>query len=187
MTGLGHIFFGQYTGRMIVRFEYKVRKTIMKATASNENGTGRPVTAFAMREPAIAPARNIVPDRRAANADDFHPKFPQVVEAAAARVGRAIAGFVQGLRDDAERRRTVRELRRLGRSRLADIGIEPNDIERVVAGMVAARRSRSTNSGRRRPAPGSAAPSGTSARDARGTSPMSRTGVAPDPGGRAER
>lgn len=97
----------------------------------------------------MARLRDIVPDRRTANADDFRPNFRQVVEAAAARIERAIAGVVQGLRDGLERRRTVHELRLLGRSRLSDIGIEPNDIERAVDGMIAARRSRTATGGRR--------------------------------------
>ena len=124
----------------------------MKATAPNGIGAGRPVTASLTSDLAMARLRDIVPDRRAANADDFRPNFRQVVEAAAARIERAIVGVVQGLRDGLERRRTVHELRLLGRSRLSDIGIEPNDIERAVDGMIAARRSR-TATGRRRPRP----------------------------------
>ena len=120
----------------------------MKATASNRIGAGRPVNASVTSDLAMARLRDIVPDRRAANADDFRPKFRQVVEAAGSRIERALVSVAQGLRDGPERRQTVRELRLLGRSRLADIGIEPDDIERVVDGMVAARRRRTENGGR---------------------------------------
>ena len=121
----------------------------MKATAPHGIGAGRPVTASATSDLATAPSRDIVPDRRAANADDFRPKLRQLADAAAARIERALVGVVQGLRHSLARRRTVRELRRLGRSRLADIGIEPNDIEQVVDDMIAARRNRATAEGRR--------------------------------------
>ena len=113
----------------------------MKAAAPIEIGADRSVTESGTLDLAIAPPRDMVPDRRAANADNFRPRFRQVVESAAAGIARAIAGVVQGVRDGLERRRTVRELRLLGRSRLFDIGIEPNDVERVVDDMVAARRS----------------------------------------------
>ena len=124
----------------------------MNATAQNKIGAGRPIVASASLDLAIAPPRDIVPDGHAANADDYRPRYRQAIEAAAAGIADAIASVAQGLRDDVERRRTVRELRLLGRSRLADIGIEPNDIERVVDDMIAARRSR-TSAGGRRPRP----------------------------------
>ena len=121
----------------------------MKATTPHGIGAGRPITVSATSDIATAPSRDIVPDRRAANADDFRPRLRQVADAAAARIGRAIVGVAQGLRDGLERRRTVRELRLLGRSRLADIGIEPNDIERVVDELIAVRRNRAATGGRR--------------------------------------
>ena len=124
----------------------------MNATARNKIGADRPVVASASLDLAIAPPRDLVPDRRAANADDFRPRYRQMIEAAAAGVAGAVVGVAQGLRDDLERRRTVRELRLLGRSRLVDIGIEPNDVERVVDDMIAARRRR-TSAGGRRPRP----------------------------------
>ena len=124
----------------------------MNATARNKIGAGGPVVAPASLDLAIAPPRDIVPDRRAANADDFRPRYRRMIEAAAAGVAGAVVGVAQGLRDDLERRRTVRELRLLGRFRLVDIGIEPNDVERVVDDMIAARRSR-TSAGGRRPRP----------------------------------
>ena len=120
----------------------------MKTTAPIEIGAGRPVTESVTSDLAITPAWDIVSDRRAANADDFRPKFRQIVEAAGSRIERALVSVAQGLRDGPGRRQTVRELRLLGRSRLADIGIEPDDIERVVDGMVAARRRRTESGGR---------------------------------------
>lgn len=120
----------------------------MKATAPIGIGAGRSVTESAMSDLATALCRDIVSDRRAANADDFRPKLGQVVEAAGARIERALIRVAQRLRDGPDRRRTVRELRLMGRSRLADIGIEPDDIERVVDGMVAARRRRTESGGR---------------------------------------
>ena len=113
----------------------------MKATTSNEIGAGRPVTAFATSDPATGPPRVIVLDRDAAGADDYRPEFRQDIEAMVARIERAIVEVANRLRDGLARRQAVRELRRLGRSRLADIGIEPHEIERVVDAMIAARRN----------------------------------------------
>ena len=62
-------------------------------------------------------------------------------EAALARGERTAVDLVRRWRDRLDRRRTVGELRRMGRARLADLGIEPHDIERVVDGMLAARRN----------------------------------------------
>ena len=121
----------------------------MRATAQNGIEVGRPVSASATPDLAAPSSRNIASNRRAANADDYRPKHGQVVEAAAARIGPAIAGAAQRVRDGLERRRTVRELRLLGRSRLADIGIEPDDVERVIDEMIATRRRRATAEERR--------------------------------------
>ena len=120
----------------------------MNATTSNELGAGRLVTAFATSDPATGPPRDIVLDRDAASADDFRPEFRQDMETTVARIECAIVGVVHRLRDALARRQAVRELRLLGRSRLADIGIEPNDIERVVDAMIAVRRDRATIRGR---------------------------------------
>ena len=94
----------------------------MKATTSNEIGAGRPVTAFATSDPATGPPRVIFFDRDAAGADDYRPEFRQDIEAMVARIERAIVEVANRLRDGLARRQAVRELRRLGRSRLADIG-----------------------------------------------------------------
>ena len=120
----------------------------MKATASVEIGAERSVTEPATSELAGAPFRDIVSDRRAANADHVRPKFRQLVEAVASGIVRALASVAQRQRDDLERRQSLRELRLLGPSRLVDIGIEPNDLERVVDEMIAARRRSMANGGR---------------------------------------
>lgn len=122
----------------------------MRATAPHETGAGRPVTVSATSNLVTASAGDNASDRRAANSDDYRPKFRRVVEVATERIERAMFGAVQRLRGGLERRRTVRELRLLGRSRLADIGIDPNDIGRVVDDLIAARRSRMA-AGERRP------------------------------------
>ena len=121
----------------------------MKFTAHDRVGAGRPASVPATPHLATAPSRHIAPGHGAANADEFRPTSRQVIEASAARIVRAIAGVAQGLRDGLDRRRAVRELRLLGRSRLADIGIEPHDVERVVDDMIAARRSRAAAEERR--------------------------------------
>lgn len=122
----------------------------MRATVSNQIGADPPVTTSVTSGFATAPPRHTPGDCDAANADHFRSRLGRVVEAAAAGIGRTIVGVRQRLRDKLERRRTLRELRRLGRSRLADIGIEPNDIERVVDGMIAARRDRTADGAWRR-------------------------------------
>ena len=114
----------------------------MTATTSNEIGAGRLVTAFAASDPATGPPENIVLDHDAASVGDLRPEFRQRAKAAFARVESAVAGVGRGLRDGLARRQTVRELRLLGRSRLADLGIEPDEIEQVVDAMIAMRRSR---------------------------------------------
>ena len=122
----------------------------MRTTAPIEIGAGRPVTESATSDLATTPAWDIVSDRRAANAGDFRPKFRQVVEAAGSRIGRALVSAAQGLRDGPGRRQSVRELRLLGRARLADIGIEPDEVERVVDEMIAAHLWRAANGERRK-------------------------------------
>ena len=64
------------------------------------------------------------------------------LEAAVARCRQAVLDRMYRLRDGAARRQAIRELRRMGRSRLADIGISEDAIEDAVDAMLAARRSR---------------------------------------------
>jgi len=120
----------------------------MKAPASNAPGAGDLVTAFATSDAVAGPPGDIAPDRDSAGAGDSFREVGRDVAAALVRMERAIAGVVQGLRDRLARRRAVSELRRLGRSRLADIGIAPDDIERVVDALIAARRARAATRGR---------------------------------------
>ena len=69
------------------------------------------------------------------------------LEAAVARGKRALIGAVRGLRDGLARRQAIRQMRIMGGSRLADLGIEPDAIEHVVDAMLAARRSRAGDAG----------------------------------------
>ena len=62
------------------------------------------------------------------------------LEAALARSERAAVGLLRWLRGGLERRRMVRELQLMGRSRLADLGIEADAVERVADALLAARR-----------------------------------------------
>ena len=120
----------------------------MTATTSQQIGAGRLLTAFATSATAAGPPGDTPPRSDAASAgtrQDIH----QGLEGALARGERAVFDWVRGLRDRLARRQTVRELRIMGRSRLADIGIEPDGIERVVDAMLAARRDRAAAQGGR--------------------------------------
>ena len=120
----------------------------MTATTSQEVGAGRLLTAFATSETAAGPPGDTPPRSDAASAgtrQDIH----QGLEGALARGERAVFDRVRRLRDRLARRQTVRELRIMGRFRLADIGIEPDGIERVVDAMLAARRDRAAAQGGR--------------------------------------
>ena len=123
----------------------------MTATISQKIGAGGLLTAFATSATAAGPPGNTPPRSDATSAgtrQDIH----QGLEGALARGERAVFDWVHGLRDRLARRQTVRELRIMGRSRLADIGIEPDGIERVVDTMLAARRDRAAGQrGRERP------------------------------------
>ena len=120
----------------------------MTATISQKIGAGRLLTAFATSATAAGPPGDTPPRSDAASAgtrQDIH----QGLEGALARGERAVFDWVLGLRDRLARRQTVRELRIMGRSRLADIGIEPDGIERVVDAMLAARRDRAAGQWRK--------------------------------------
>ena len=123
----------------------------MTATTSQEIGAGRLLTAFATSATAAGPPGDTPPRSDAASAGT-RQGIHQGLEGALARGERAVFDRVRGLRDRLARRQTVRELRIMGRSRLADIGIEPDGIERVVDAMLAARRDRAAGQrGRGRP------------------------------------
>ena len=122
----------------------------MTATVSHEIGASRLVTAFAASDPATGPPGDIVLDRRAAGADGPRPEFRRNVGAAiAARGVRAVVEVMRWMRDGMARRQAKRELRLLGRSRLVDIGIDPDRIEHLVDAMIAARRNGTTMRGGR--------------------------------------
>jgi len=91
----------------------------MKAILSDTTDAGRFANAYATPEPATGPRGNFALDHEAAGA-------------ALARIERAIARVLRELRAERDRRRTVRELRRLSPALLADIGIESEEIEQVV-------------------------------------------------------
>ena len=116
----------------------------MKAITSNSIEAGRLVTVFATSDHATGPPGDVGLGHDVASAGDRRPEFRQDIEAALARIERAIASAMHGLRDRLARRQAVRELRLLGRSRLVDIGIEPDQIELVVDAMITARRNRAT-------------------------------------------
>ena len=118
----------------------------MTAITSNEIGAGRLVTAFAALDPATGPPSDLLPDPDAARGGN-RPTYRRDIEAGLARIERAIAGVMLGLRDGLARRQTVRELRRLGHARLADLGIEPDRIEHAVDAMIAARWNRAAMRG----------------------------------------
>ena len=127
----------------------------MKSIVPDAPGAGGLVTAFTTSDAAAGSPGDIAPERDSASAGNSLRYADQDIDAALARMERAIAGVVHGLRDWLARRRAVSELRRLGRSRLADIGIEPDEIERVVDALIAARRGRAATRGRSpRPRPG---------------------------------
>ena len=123
----------------------------MTATTSNEIGAERLATAFAASDPATGLPSDIRTTPHATRGG-VRPTYPRDIEAALARIERAIAGVMLGLRDGLARRQAVRELRLLGQARLADIGIEPDRIEHAVDAMIAARRNGTAmRGGRSRP------------------------------------
>ena len=112
----------------------------MMATTSQRPGADRFLATLSASEAVSGSFEDTLPSRDTTSAGA--PRTPgRRLEAALARGERAAVDLLRWWRDGADRRRTVRELRRMGRSRLADLGIEPDDIERVVDAMLAARRN----------------------------------------------
>ena len=131
------------------------RKTIMTTIGSHEAGARRPVTVFAASDPATGPPGNIMPVPWAVGAGGLRPQLGRNVGAALARGGHVVEAMYRWMHDALARRRTVRDLRLLGRSRLADLGIEPDRIEHVADAMIAARRNGTAmRRGRSRPRSG---------------------------------
>ena len=104
----------------------------MRAFPSGKISAGRFANAFANPDPATGPPGNISLAHGPARADDPLPEFGRGVAAAFSRIEHAVVRVLHGLRDARDRRLTVRELRRLSPALLADIGIEPAEIEQII-------------------------------------------------------
>ena len=113
----------------------------MRAIPSDKIEAGRLATAFATPDPAIGPPGNISFDHGAASAGDNRPEFGRSIDAAFARIERAIVRVLHGLRDARDRRQAARELRRLSPALLADIGIESEEVEQIIDAKFATRRN----------------------------------------------
>lgn len=120
----------------------------MTATTSRRFDTGRLFTTFATSKAAAEPFEDALRHRDTTSPGTGARRiFGRCLDVALARGERAAAGLVRWWRDGPDRRRTVRELRLMGRSRLADLGIEPEDVERVADAMLAARRDHAAPKG----------------------------------------
>ena len=114
----------------------------MMATTSQRPDADRFLTAFTASETAPGSFDDALRHHGTAGAGARSRRtLGERFEAALARGERAAVDLGRRWRDRLDRRRTVGELRRMGRARLADLGIEPHDIERVVDAMLAARRN----------------------------------------------
>ena len=114
----------------------------MMATTSQRPDADRFLTAFTASDTAPGSFEDALHHHGTASAGARSRRIlGERFDAALARGERTAVDLVRRWRDRLDRRRTVGELRRMGRSRLADLGIEPHDIERVVDAMLAARRN----------------------------------------------
>ena len=104
----------------------------MRAILSETTDLGRFANAYATPEPATGPRGNIALDHDAAGAVELRRAFGRAGGAALARIERAIVRVLSELRAARDRRQTVRELRRLSPTLLADIGIDLEEVEQVV-------------------------------------------------------
>ena len=111
----------------------------MTATISRRIGASRLLTAFVAARTATGSFEDTLrhPDATGAGARRDPGRR---LDTALARTQRTVADLVRWWRDGLERRRMVRELRLMGRSRLADLGIEADAVERVVDALLAADR-----------------------------------------------
>ena len=125
----------------------------MRAISPDEFEAGRLATTSATPAPGSGPSGSVSLDHGAENAGDLRPELGRDIKAAFARIERAFVRILHGLRDARDRRQAVRELRRLSPALLADIGIEPHDIERVIDAKFATRGNRSVTRKFRRTAP----------------------------------
>ena len=115
----------------------------MMVTTINKIGAGRLLAAFTTPDTATGPPGSTLPCRDATNADARNGGLFQSLETTVARGEHAVSDFMRWLREGRVRRQTVRELRLMGRSRLADLGIDPDAIEHVADAMLDATASRS--------------------------------------------
>ena len=114
----------------------------MMATTPQRPDASRFPSAFAASEIAPGSFEGALHHHDTANTGARARRTPgERFEAALARGERGAVELLRWWRDGLDRRRTVHELRRMGRSRLADLGIEPHDVERVVDAMLSARRN----------------------------------------------
>ena len=112
----------------------------MTAAIFYKLGASRPLTAFAAPDAAAGLPGSTLPHLDTAGAGTRDDGPFRGLEAGVTGGGHAILDLVRGLREGLARRRTVRELRLMGRSRLADLGIEPDAIEHLADALLAARR-----------------------------------------------
>lgn len=112
----------------------------MRAILSDTTDAGRFANAYATPEPVTGLRGNFALDHDAAGAVELRRALGRAGGAALARIERAIAHVLNGLRDARNRRETVRELRRLSPALLADIGIGPEEIEQLVDARLAGLR-----------------------------------------------
>lgn len=112
----------------------------MRAILSDATDAGRLANTYAAPEPATGPRGSFALDRDAAGAVELRRAFGRAGGAALARIEHAIVCALNALRAARDRRQTVRELRRLSPALLADIGMEPQEIERMVDARLAGRR-----------------------------------------------
>ena len=104
----------------------------MNAVASSTLEGSRLTGELSNAESAVGHRGHLGLDQGATSSGDLPARYTHHVEAVLARIERAVVRALRELRDARDRRLTVRELRRLSPALLADIGIDPNDIEQVV-------------------------------------------------------
>ena len=114
----------------------------MNAASSSTFEAGRLATGLATAEPAAGPRGRPALEHGGPSSGDLRAHCTRHVETALASIERVVVRALHGLRDARDRRCTVRELRRLSPALLADIGIEPEDIEQVVGASLASQRRR---------------------------------------------
>ena len=113
----------------------------MTAITSHKLDNSRLLTALAGSHIATGPPRELHPRSGPASAG-ARQGLDRGIDSILVRGRRIVLDVMDRLRDARARRHTVRELRRMDRSRLADIGIEPEMIESTVDAMIAAHRER---------------------------------------------